>query len=181
MSQQPNIVYVQRPSNSMGVAGFIISLVGWVSCGILCPIGLVLSLIGLRKQPRGFAVAGVILGVLGTIWAVIALFFGGLAMLLACGGVVCGGIAPQVVTNVHIGATAKAVERFKREHGRLPVMIEELTGHAKRSHRDGWDRPLRLSIDDQGGFTITSDGPDGVPGNGDDVRHFHSEVTYQSK
>lgn len=120
MSQQPNVVYVQRQSNSMGLAGFIISLVGWVSCGVLCPIGLVLSLIGLRKQPRGFAVAGVILGGLGCIWGIIALFFGGVALLLGCGGVVCGGIAPQVVTHVRMTSSAKMSNASSTRTGACP-------------------------------------------------------------
>ena len=72
-------------------------------------------------------------------------------------------------------ATSREVQRFKRHNGRLPVMMEELAGEAKRSRRDGWDRPLRMSIDDKGGFTITSDGPDGVPGNGDDITRFESQ------
>lgn len=54
----------RRPmSNSLGFAGFLCSTIGLVcTVGILCPIGFVLSLIGLRKQPRGFAIAGSIIG-----------------------------------------------------------------------------------------------------------------------
>ena len=48
----PQVVVTHPPSNTMGIAGFITSLLGIVSCGVLSPIGLILSVIGLFKQPR---------------------------------------------------------------------------------------------------------------------------------
>lgn len=175
MSQQPSVVYLPRPSNSMGLAGFIVSLVGWVSCGLLCPIGLLLSLIGLRKDPRGFAVAGVILGALGTVWAVVAVFFGGIALLIGCGGAVCGGIAPQVVTHVRINMLAEDVEKFERVNSRMPDSLDEAAAarkHGPRDTKDAWGRPLRLHVEPDGTFTISSDGPDRTPDTADDI-HEH--------
>ena len=59
--------YQPPPSNSLGISGFVVSLAGVVvTFGFLCPIGLILSLIALRKEPRGFAVAGTIIGLLGS-------------------------------------------------------------------------------------------------------------------
>lgn len=55
-------------SNGFGTAGFVLSLVAIATCGILSPIGLILSIIGLFKQPRGMAAAGTVLGTLGSIW-----------------------------------------------------------------------------------------------------------------
>src|SRR5688572_12689736 len=55
------------PSNGMGMAGFIVSLIGLLTCGLLAPIGLLLSLLGLLKRPRGFALAGLIISVIGTV------------------------------------------------------------------------------------------------------------------
>src|SRR3954447_25698103 len=52
------------PTNGLGLAGSITSLVGIVTCGVLSPVGLLLSLIGLLKSPRGFAVAGTVLGLI---------------------------------------------------------------------------------------------------------------------
>lgn len=69
----------QPESNTLGLAGFIVSLVGWVTCGVLCPVGALLSLIALGKRPRGFAVAGLIVGILGSAF----LLFFGLAMMAA--------------------------------------------------------------------------------------------------
>lgn len=56
-----------RPSNnSLGVAGLIVSIAGFFTCGMLSPIGLLLSLVGLLKAPRGAAIAGSILGFFGS-------------------------------------------------------------------------------------------------------------------
>ncbi len=178
MSQQPSVVYVQRPSNSLGMAGFIISLFGWLSCGILCPIGLILSLLGLRKEPRGFALAGVILGGLGCIWGVIAFFLGGLALVVGCGGALCGGVAPHIVTNVRMNMLANDVEKFQEKNGRMPDSVAEAVSARKRDRgegKDAWGRAFRIEVGDNGHFSIVSDGPDGQPGTPDDIRTSHSD------
>src|SRR6056297_1203570 len=59
---------VKVESNTLGTAGFVTSLVGWVTCGVLCPIGLLLSVIALFKAPRGMAIAGTIIGGLGSLF-----------------------------------------------------------------------------------------------------------------
>lgn len=57
------------PSNGLGVAGFVTSLVGLLlTCGLLCPLGFIFSLVALRKQPRGMAIAGAVIGGLGSLW-----------------------------------------------------------------------------------------------------------------
>ncbi len=55
-------------SNLMGLIGFILSLVAFITCGILSPIALIVSVIGLFKPPRGFAVAGTILSLIGSVF-----------------------------------------------------------------------------------------------------------------
>jgi hypothetical protein len=69
-------VIVQNESNSgVGTAGLIFSILGWVTCGLLCPIGAVLSFIGLfSKGAKGHAVAGLIVGFPGVLFLV---FVGG--------------------------------------------------------------------------------------------------------
>lgn len=51
--------------NGWGLAGFIVSMAGLFVCGIPSLIGAVISAIGLRKEPRGFAIAGLFVGLLG--------------------------------------------------------------------------------------------------------------------
>ena len=77
-------------SNSMGIAGFIIALLGLVFCWvpivdlILWFLGLIFSLVGLFKAPRGMAIAGLVLSLIiifiiisiwGTIFNALDTFF----------------------------------------------------------------------------------------------------------
>lgn len=77
-------------SNSMGIAGFIIALLGLVFCWvpivdlILWFLGFIFSLIGLFKAPRGMAIAGIVLSLIiifiiisiwGTIFNALDTFF----------------------------------------------------------------------------------------------------------
>ena len=66
---QPMQPYSQSPpqENGFGLAGFIVSIAALFLCGIPSIVGVLLSLIGLRKQPQGFAIAGLILGLVGLV------------------------------------------------------------------------------------------------------------------
>jgi hypothetical protein len=70
-------------SNGLGIAGFIIALLanilGWVPVlgWILWAIGFLLSFIGVFKSPRGFAIAGLIISLIGIILLIAV--FGALA------------------------------------------------------------------------------------------------------
>ena len=59
---QPPVVIQTAPSNGLGVAGFVTSLVSLLFlCGFLSPVSLLMSVIALFKKPRGFAIAGTII------------------------------------------------------------------------------------------------------------------------
>lgn len=87
-TQQPNynpqytqqqIVYAQQPrkTNGLGIAGFIMALislfVGWIPIigWVLWFLGLLFSFIGVFKVPRGLAIAGLVISLLG-LFAIIA-------------------------------------------------------------------------------------------------------------
>lgn len=65
------------PSSGLGVAGFVVGLLGLTLCGMLVsPIGLVLSILGMRetspaaaspKGGRGLTIAGLVLSIIGTV------------------------------------------------------------------------------------------------------------------
>ncbi|MEZ6095517.1 MAG: DUF4190 domain-containing protein [Pirellulaceae bacterium] len=63
----------RRPHNWTGFWGFLLGILGVFTAGLLSPLALLVSLVGMRKRPRGFATTGMILGLGGT------LFLGGLA------------------------------------------------------------------------------------------------------
>lgn len=62
-------VVIQAPAtNGLGTAGFVCSLLGVLTCGLLSPIGLFFSLVGIVRAPRGMAFAGSVLGAFGSAW-----------------------------------------------------------------------------------------------------------------
>lgn len=76
---QPTFVIQQAPaaSNAMGTAGFIIALVtiflfwipvlGW----ILWLLGLIFSGIGVTRKPKGLAIAGLVISLIGLILLIV--------------------------------------------------------------------------------------------------------------
>jgi len=69
-----------EPQNVLGIVGLILSLVSLLlTCGILSPIALIVSTIGMFQKPRGTAVAGLVLSLVG------CLFFVGLVGLFWLG------------------------------------------------------------------------------------------------
>ena len=82
-----NIIISQNETNGIGIAGFIISLLGlfvsWIPFfgWLIWFVGLVLSFIGLFKAPRGLAIAGLVISFIGVI--ILILFVG--AIFVASG------------------------------------------------------------------------------------------------
>jgi len=74
MPQQPQVVIHKVQSNGLGTASFILSLVGLLcTLGFLSPLAVLFGFIAMFKAPRGMAVAGFILGLIGS---AILIFFG---------------------------------------------------------------------------------------------------------
>jgi len=67
------IQQIESKSNGLGIAGFIISLIalffGWVPIfgWILWVLGLVFSFIGMFKNPKGMAIAGLVISIVSVI------------------------------------------------------------------------------------------------------------------
>lgn len=74
-------------SNGVAMAGFVCSLMGLISCGLLSPVGLILSMMGMGKQAnKGLAIAGLVMGIIGSIWVIVAIVFGLFAAIAAAIG-----------------------------------------------------------------------------------------------
>lgn len=147
---------LQSQTNGLGIAGFVVSLVGIFTC-VLCPVGLILSLIALKNQPKGFAIAGTVIGGIGT------LLVGAFAVVLVS--------TPEIVDGIKTGFTiAQAharIEENRGEGGALPS--EEEGNRLIEEFEDAWGSPLRYELQGEDRYVIRSAGPDGEFGTEDDI------------
>ena len=150
--------------NALGLAGFITSLVGLLG-GCVSPISFLLSLFALGKRPRGFAIAGLVLSLVGLLqltffvvlaswgWNVISRYpvetWGARFQLLATGTV----IEEQVQAGAAL-PTAETWPEFARQRGLPP---EGPAGHPIEFKR----------VDD--GYQLRAAGLDGKHNTADDI------------
>jgi hypothetical protein len=66
----------EKPSNVLGIIGFVLSLIPLTYGGgiLLWSIALILSFIALFKRPRGFAIAGFVISLVCLAFYLLALF-----------------------------------------------------------------------------------------------------------
>ncbi len=162
----------RRRRNWWGVFGFALSLLAFLSAGFLSPLALLFNLLGLRREPRGLAKAGVVLSLVG--------------MTLA-GGIVT--LAVNANHEAHTRQQRRSEQRRNRElvvettavlkkaaaefeeysaanSGNLPTWIDANMVAIK--HRDGWGESLRFDVE-KDGAKLRSAGPDQRFDTGDDV------------
>lgn len=159
-TETTRVIVQPSPSNGLGLAGFITSLVGWVSCGLLCPIGLLLSLIALFKPPRGFAIAGLIIGGLGSTF--LATF--GLAIILALLGL--GAAASVAINELPYATGSLIIQTEYQKTGQLPSDAE---GAALLAGVEADGQPLMYRRIDADTYELGVVGPDGVADTTDDA------------
>lgn len=128
--------------NTLGIVGFIFSF-------CIPPLGLILSLIALGKRPRGFAIAGTIIGILGSLilagCAVFWAFFGKAGMMVGS-----------------MTELPKQLDRWSQEQGNglYPDSIDQLSV-PDMMLTDAWGTELRYEqLDDGTAWRITYAGPD---------------------
>jgi hypothetical protein len=148
--------------NGLGIAGFVTSLVAICTGFLLSPIALLLSAIALFKKPKGFAIAGTIIGGLGSI--VLAI---GAILVVSAGStiVAMGWQGYQAWQTLQQGDGR--IQQARQNEGQLPEtqagrqMVDDI--------QDPWGQTLRYER--QGGdYRVISAGPDKQFGTGDDLR-----------
>ncbi len=158
-----------QESNGLGIAGFVVSLVGIGSCGLISPVGLILSMMAMKREPKGLAIAGLVLGVIGSLW-LIPLFalglLGGILALFGLGAAVIAG--DQFEASFELDTISAEVTAYIDENGSLPASLDDLSLETW-AKTDPWGNVYRYSIDESGAWTLSSDGEDGVAGTADDV------------
>lgn len=161
------------PTNTLGLAGFIVSLVGMVvTLGFLCPVGFLLSVIALFKAPRGFAIAGTVIGVIGSGLAVMVVFLAIYTVSAAKSGYA------SAMVHFDLESATYPIEEHFADTSTLP---DNADGNALlTSYYDSWGQAITYQKDSETVYTLTSSGPDMIAGNADDVAmpytagHMHS-------
>lgn len=164
-------------SNGLAVAAFVVSLVGLlVTGGLLSPIGLILGLVALgRPAGRGFAITAVILGLIGSCGAIVAVVVAavfGFGLVIAAIAFMAGaaGSMEHIQTAVSMTGVAAQVAEFRERTGAFPDSLDQLSLTAE-DLKDPWGNPLAYeSGGGDLGFDLVSPGPDGLGGTEDDIR-----------
>lgn len=168
--QQP--LHVMVDTNGLGTAGFVFSLLGLITCGLLGPIGLAISLFALIWPPRGMATAGVIMG--GFTTAIFA--FWGFAMIAGLVTAIAGlGVAADAMgTAATQMQTSQAIVEYFDERGGLPGSPEgDRLLEAELQTEDGETLygPVRYERLDEYRYRITLSGRDRQLDTEDDLTH----------
>jgi len=149
-------------SNVLGIVGFILAL----TC-LLSPIGLIVSIIALFKRPRGFAIAGTIVGLV--LSSVLLLAGGGIWAAVQTGK--AGASAGILVVQAQV--LEQQINAYTRETGRMPSSLDDV--HLPNAAKtDPWGTPYRFNPDTPSSerWTISSAGPDGQFGTNDDIQNI---------
>lgn len=159
----------ESESNGLGIAGFILSILGLVSCGLLAPFGLILSLFGLRKQPKGLAIAGTVIGAVAVCgWSIPIAIFG-----TAFFGVLITAIGlstPEFETRFELGYLDTQVQAEHQRTGAYPTTLTALNPPSSSWTIDGWGNAyVYTPAADGSGYDLFSMGPDGLPNTADDL------------
>lgn len=154
-----------QPTNTPGLVGFILSLTGLIA-PCMFPIGMIVSLFGMGKQPKGLAIAGLIIGAIGSLILFAVLLIYG-AMIFACIGL-ASTMQPVMETENAIMEASTQIEDYYFENDEYP---DDATGNSLISGiTDGWEHALQYELDEDAvdGYIIRSPGADGVFDTDDD-------------
>lgn len=181
-SYQP--VAKSQESNGLALAGFICSLVGIFTGGLLSPIGLIISLIALGKPgSKGFAIAGLVLGLFGSCGFIFLLIFLPAVLLmlgLAAVAVIAIAEPEKVELTTDMAHIVIAAKIYEDEQGVLPADLSVLELR-DTILRDPWGNLYEYHfIEEDPGFDIISRGEDGTPGTEDDIYLTRLNETWEA-
>lgn len=167
-----------REGNTLGTIGFVLSLVGLIGCCIQPAVlvslaGLIFSIMGLNRRPRGLAIAGTVLGVLGLLGVVAIFLMIGVAVLafIPLLIAVAAMAGPEIETAVEEAILHQKVAQYIDQTGSMPVDITQIPDIDEKLRTDPWGTAYRLDVIDPGteAFLIRSAGEDKVFDTEDDV------------
>lgn len=168
--------YSESRVNGLGLASFIVSLVGVLFCGgIICPIGVIMAIIAMSKPPKGFAIAGLVIGIIGSLWLVglvLLLVLASIGVAVGIGAAIFGGILGIPYFQVALDAQQirERAGDYLAQNGAYPDSLDALTFTKQSTLEDPWGAAYRYELGaDQRSATLTSSGPDKQFDTGDDI------------
>lgn len=161
--QQPvevrEVLYIldppKPPTNGWGTTGFVFSILGILSFGLLSPLGLLFSFFGLWKRPRTFAVLGFLLSLLGV-------------------GFIGSVVSVPVLARHHHREMQRTRQQIRETERLLDTVTDRVNDSARSQqtlldgfagneitigYQDTWGTDLRFD-EREDGFAIRSAGPD---------------------
>jgi hypothetical protein len=156
--------------NGWGLSGFIVSLAGIALCGLPSIVGVLLSAIGLRKEPRGLAIAGLVIGLIGILETVA--FFTLIFTVYRAAETGMGAMKNYAV-EMQLRAQAEEIGTLWESTSQIPTQAEGddlLSGR-----RDAIGNSIVYETDGES-FSLRTAGPDGILETDDDtvVGPFHN-------
>lgn len=156
-----------RPSNTLGLAGFITSLASLITCGFLSPISLILSFIALFKKPRGFAMAGTLISLVGIALAGSIATGGALATIWGMNQIQT--MQAHIQNQIAFTTGTAGLDDYYAQQQMLPDDAAGQNVLSQYAVNDAWGNPLRYRKLSSDRFELISDGPDATPNTPDDV------------
>ncbi len=160
--EEKKIPLEPQPTNGMGVAGFVTSIAGIATCGLLAIFGVILSGIGLRKEPKGFAIAGLVIGLIGLLELVAAV---GVFILVIRTVDSVKTIAGQAMAHVEMFQLAVEIGQKWESTKQLPTQTEGDLLVKKQTNIS--NTPIHYETDGTT-FSLRNDGLDGQANTPDD-------------
>lgn len=162
----------RRSHNLMGAWGFGISLFGLLfTFGLLCPLGFLISFFGMFSPKRGLAMAGLILGGLGSLF--VAAGIGTLAIAANTFHHYRVEVPKIAKTHDVLNTACVEIETYRQENGNLPEGIEG--NKLVLKFEDAFGNSVRYEPEDNGNYGIRSAGLDGKFDTDDDLRVLNSQ------
>jgi len=160
--------------NGMAIAGFILSIVGFFTCCLTSPVGLIMSMVGMKKtDQQGLAIAGLVLGILGTLGLLAILVYVIVVMVLLGGAFFWANEAMATASERArtMGAINTAQSKIQSNAARTNRLPGDAEGTSMiRTHRDAWNNTLKYELEDDFEYQIISAGPDERFGTRDDIK-----------
>lgn len=160
--------------------GMIAMICGLLSLVMGCPLSIaaiILGFVGMKKEPKGMATAGLILGIVTATLQLVVLcfimaFYGLIFGAIAAGTAGIAAMAPYVATDSAFQQAASSIEAHHDAAGAYPSEAEGTS--LVQGTTDGWNHQIVYRLDGDE-YILISPGPDGILDNEDDEEFYAYE------